>query len=101
LQVLAPSGAVDDLSRIVFQETTTIGVRKYAVDRTVLEREFVDVETEFGRVKVKVSRMNGEVVNVSPEFEDCVRIAREKNVPLKRVQALAAAAYTTTFQGGL
>jgi pyridinium-3,5-bisthiocarboxylic acid mononucleotide nickel chelatase len=93
LQVLSPFGAVDDLSRIVFQETTTIGVRKYAVDRTVLDREFVDVETEYGRVKIKVSKMNGEVVTVSPEFEDCVRIAREKKVPLKRVQALAAAAY--------
>jgi uncharacterized protein (DUF111 family) len=93
LQVLAPSDAVDALSRIIFQETTTIGLRNYPVDRTTLDREFVDVDTEFGKVRIKVSRMNGEVVNFTPEFEDCARIAREKNVPLKRVQALATHAY--------
>jgi hypothetical protein len=93
LQVLAPSDAVDALSRIIFQETTTIGLRKYPVDRTTLDREFVDVDTEYGKVRIKVSRMNGEVVNFTPEFEDCARIAREKNVPLKRVQALATHAY--------
>jgi pyridinium-3,5-bisthiocarboxylic acid mononucleotide nickel chelatase len=93
LQVLAPSDAVDALSRVIFQETTTIGLRKYSVDRTTLDREFVDVDTEFGKVRIKVSRMNGEVVNFTPEFEDCARVAREKNVPLKRVQALATHAY--------
>ena len=93
LQVLAPSGAVDALSRLIFEETTTIGLRKYPVDRTTLEREFVEVDIEYGKVRVKVSRMNGEVVNFAPEFEDCARIAREKNIALKRVQALATHAY--------
>jgi uncharacterized protein (DUF111 family) len=93
LQVLAPPDAVDVLSRIVLQETTTIGLRRYPVQRTMLDREFVEVETGHGAVKVKVSRMAGEVVNVAPEYEDCARIAREKNVPLKRVQALALARY--------
>src|SRR5262249_45736988 len=93
LQVLAPSDAVDALSRIIFQETTTIGLRKYPVDRTILDREFVDVDIEYGKVRIKVSRMNGEVVNFAPEFEDCARIAREQNVALKRVQALATHAY--------
>ena len=93
LQVLAPRGAEDALSRIIFRETTTIGLRRYAADRTILDREFVEVETELGRVKIKVSRMNGEVVNFAPEYEDCARIGREKNVPLKRIQALALNAY--------
>src|SRR5262249_11568175 len=75
LQVLAPSDAVDALSKVIFQETTTIGVRKYPVDRTTLDREFVEVETEYGRVKIKVSKLGGEVVNFAPEYEDCVRIA--------------------------
>ena len=95
LQVLAPSDTVNTLTRMIFQETTTIGVRKYAVDRTTLDREFVEVETEYGRIKIKVSKMNGEILNFSPEFDDCVRIAREKNVPLKKVQALATTAYLT------
>ena len=93
LQVLAPSNAVDALSRLIFEETTTIGLRKYPVDRTMLDREFVDVETEYGKVRIKVSRINGEVLNFTPEFEDCARIAREKNIALKRVQALATHAY--------
>ena len=93
LQVLSPGDSVDALSRVIFQETTTIGVRRYAVDRTTLDRELVEVETEYGAVNIKVSRLNGEVVNFAPEYEDCVRIAREKNVPLKRIQALAVNAY--------
>ena len=44
-------------------------------------------------MKIKVSRLDGEVVNYAPEYEDCARIAREKNVPLKLVQAQAIAAY--------
>ena len=93
LQVLAPSETADALSRIIFQETTTIGIRRYSVERTMLDREFVEVDTEYGKVKIKVSKMNGEVVNFAPEYEDCVRIAREKSVPLKLVQALAINAY--------
>jgi uncharacterized protein (TIGR00299 family) protein len=93
LQVLAPSDDVDALSRVIFQETTTIGVRKYPADRTTLDREFVEVETEYGRVRIKVSKFGGEVVNFAPEFDDCVRLARENNVPLKKVQAVAINAY--------
>ena len=93
LQVLAPSDAVEVLSRVIFQETTTIGVRKYGVERTTLDREFVEVETEYGKVKIKVSKLGGEIVNFAPEFDDCVRLARDNNVPLKRIQAAAVNAY--------
>jgi pyridinium-3,5-bisthiocarboxylic acid mononucleotide nickel chelatase len=93
LQVLASADAVDALSRVLFQETTTIGLRRYPVRRTTLERAFVEVETEYGKVKIKVSKLDGEVVNFAPEYEDCARLAREKNVSLKRVQSLANAAY--------
>ena len=93
LQVLASPDAVDRLTQIIFRETTTIGIRRYPVERSVLDREFVEVDTEFGKVKIKVSRLNGEVMNASPEYEDCARIAQEKNVPLKMVQSLAMKAY--------
>jgi pyridinium-3,5-bisthiocarboxylic acid mononucleotide nickel chelatase len=93
LQVLSPSGSEESLSRVIFEETTTIGVRQYPVHRTTLDREIVEVETEHGTVKIKVAKMNGAVVNFAPEFDDCVRIAREQNVPLKKVQALAINAY--------
>ncbi|HEY2384561.1 MAG TPA: nickel pincer cofactor biosynthesis protein LarC [Terriglobia bacterium] len=93
LQVLSPPGAADRLTRLIFEETTTIGIRRYAADRTILEREFVEVVTEFGKVHIKVSKLDGQVVNYTPEYEECARLAREKNVPLKKVQAMAVKAY--------
>ena len=93
LQVLATGEDVDKLSGIIFHETTTIGIRKHAVDRTTLMREFVEVETEYGKIKIKVSKLGGEVVNAAPEYEDCARAAREKSVALKQVQALAMKSY--------
>jgi uncharacterized protein (DUF111 family) len=93
LQVLAQADAVDGLMRIIFHETTTIGVRHYAVDRTVLERRIVDVATEYGKVRMKVSTLGDEVVNFSPEYEDCAELARSRKVPLKKVQMAALKAY--------
>ena len=93
LQVLAPPELADALSKIILQETTTIGIRRHTAERTMLVREFVVVDTELGQIKIKVARMDGEVVNFVPEYEDCARIAREKDIPLKRVQALAVNAY--------
>jgi pyridinium-3,5-bisthiocarboxylic acid mononucleotide nickel chelatase len=93
LQVLAPAALVAALTRIIFQETTTIGIRRYPVERVTLDREFVEVETEYGTVKIKVSRMDGQVVNFVPEYEDCARIAREQHIPLKTIQLLAITQY--------
>ena len=93
LQVLAPPDAVDRLTRIIFQETTTIGIRRYPVERSTLDREFVEVSTQYGKVKIKVSKLDGAVVNFTPEYEECARLARENNVPLKMVQAMAMKAY--------
>jgi uncharacterized protein (TIGR00299 family) protein len=93
LQVLAAREVSDALSKIIFLETTTIGIRQHAVDRTTLEREFVEVETDYGKVKIKVSKLDGQVVNAAPEYEDCARIAREKGIALKQIQALAMKGY--------
>ena len=81
------------LSQIIFRETTTIGIRQHEVNRTTLQREFVEVETEYGSIKIKVSTLDGEVVNAAPEYEDCARIAREKGIALKQIQALAMKSY--------
>jgi hypothetical protein len=93
LQVLSPMNRCDVLSRLIFQETTSIGLRQYVAQRSALERKMVPVETRYGRVMMKVSMQDGKVVSSTPEYEDCARIAREKNVPLKEIQALAAKAY--------
>jgi len=93
MAALTAAADADRVAAAMLQETTTIGVRKYPVDRTTLDREFVEVETEYGRVRIKVSKLAGEVVNFAPEFDDCVRLARENNVPLKKMQAVAINAY--------
>jgi uncharacterized protein (TIGR00299 family) protein len=93
LQVLAPPNSWEKIERLIFEETTTIGVRHYTAQRTALEREMVKVETIHGVVAIKVSKLDGKVVNSTPEYEDCAKIAREKNVPLKDIQALALKEY--------
>jgi len=75
---------------LVFRETTTIGVRTHEVRRKTLDREFVPVETPFGQVRMKLSRMNGSLVNATPEYDDCQRIAADHGVPLKQVIAAAS-----------
>ncbi len=89
LQVLCLEGLKDRLCRLIFKESTTIGVRTYPVDRRVLERETKRVRTRYGTVRVKVSRLDGEMVNISPEYEDCKKLAIKKNVPLKEILRVA------------
>lgn len=93
LQVLSPRNRWETLRRIVFEETTTIGVRHYEAQRSALERETVKVETAHGVVSIKVSRLDGKVISTTPEYEDCVKIARERRIPLKEVQGLALRSY--------
>lgn len=97
LQVLAPPNRREALERLLFQETTTIGLRHHEAARSVLEREVVQVDTIYGKIGVKVSRFDGKITNVTPEYEDCARIARERNVPLKDVQAAAVKEYQGKF----
>jgi len=70
---------------LFFAETTTLGVRSYTTQRRVLPREWETVITCYGEVRMKIARVNGQVVQVSPEYEDCRKLAEEKAVPLQRV----------------
>jgi pyridinium-3,5-bisthiocarboxylic acid mononucleotide nickel chelatase len=90
LTILCDAAHTARLIDLVFRETTTIGVRTYDVRRKVLDRELVPVATPFGEVRMKISRMNGSVLNATPEYEDCQRLAVEKGIPLKQVIAAAA-----------
>jgi len=73
------------LMSLVFAETTTLGARTYRAQRRTLPRETVNVHTQYGDVHVKVSRVNGSIRHVAPEYEDCRKLAAEKNVPLQQV----------------
>jgi uncharacterized protein (TIGR00299 family) protein len=93
LTLLCLPEAADALAQLVFDQTTTIGLRMYEARRRVLERESVEVETPYGTVHVKVAKREGRIVNAAPEYEDCQKLATEKNVPLKQVILSAQAAY--------
>lgn len=69
----------------LFNQTTTFGIRKHKVARKVLIREFKEVDTHLGKVKLKIGRFNGNIKSYSPEYEDCKKIAEEKGIPLKEV----------------
>jgi uncharacterized protein (TIGR00299 family) protein len=91
--ILCTPEVSDALAQLLFEQTTTIGLRIHEARRKVLERELVSVETKFGVVRVKVARCEGKVLNVAPEYEDCQRVAREKGVPLKEVILATQVAY--------
>lgn len=92
LRVLAAPGDRDRLAGIVFAETSTIGLRWTTWSRLVLPREERSVETPWGLVRVKIAVAPDGSRNVAPEYEDCRRIALEKNVALKHVLQAALAA---------
>ena len=93
ITVLAEAEARERLTEIIFAESTSIGVRYYHVERSCLERDFRKVRTPYGLVRIKVSRLNGRVVNVTPEYEDCKKAAKGKKVPIKDVIEAARAAF--------
>ena len=82
------------LTAVLLRETTTLGVRYHEVRRDVLDRELVPVDTEFGVVRVKVGRRGGELLNVMPEFEDCVQLASARGVSVKQVHLAALRAFS-------
>jgi uncharacterized protein (TIGR00299 family) protein len=97
MTVLSSPEAMTALRDLLLRETTTIGLRWRRENKLALAREFVDVETEWGKVRIKVARWpSGEVANASPEYEVCRNIARLHGVPLKRVTQEAMRAYAET-----
>jgi len=81
---------VDDMhlskvEKIIFEQSTTFGIRKYKATRKKLYRKFVDVKTEYGMIRVKIGMLNGCIKNITPEHEDCRKIADERGLPLKLV----------------
>ena len=92
VRIIAKPDALDAVSRVLFEESTTIGLRYWPVARTVGERTYEMVETEFGPIAIKVTRHLGRIVNVSPEFRDCESAAKKHGIPVKHVIQAALAA---------
>jgi uncharacterized protein (TIGR00299 family) protein len=89
----------ESIYQLLFDETTTLGVRSYEVSRRALARESKLVETEFGAIRVKVASKDGRIVNATPEFDDCRAAARKCDAPLRDVEAAARAAFLKSVTG--
>ncbi|GAB1400987.1 nickel pincer cofactor biosynthesis protein LarC [Aminivibrio sp.] len=76
------------LAALLLRETTTLGLRKYPVDRLKTDHEIVERETSWGMVRYKVARLGQEVLRANPEFEDVLRLSRENGLPLPEMREL-------------
>ena len=85
LSVLAPPLIEAKLTEIIMRETTTLGVRSRPVSRHIADRETTEFKSSLGKVHIKLKRFSGNNLNISPEYEDCRKIALEKNMPLLEV----------------
>jgi len=99
LTVLLRPEDVSRLSKLIFSETTTLGIRMRQECRQTLVRRTVVVQTRWGEVRMKVANLNGAIANYAPEYEDCRRIADQHKVPLKQVIQEANKSYLQSQNG--
>lgn len=85
LQILCSKKSLNKMKEILFKETTTLGVRYYPLTVHRMERTFTKVETKWGAVTVKLGIFNGKIVQRSPEYEECKKLAETHNLPLKKI----------------
>jgi uncharacterized protein (DUF111 family) len=95
LTVLAKIEDANRLTKTIFAETTTLGVRRREEQRQTLARRWENVNTTWGPVRIKIASMNGTISNYAPEYEDCRALAEAHHVPLKEVIHEAVQAYTS------
>ena len=96
LTLLCRPSDASALMSLVFAETTTFGARTYRAQRRTLPRESVSVHTRYGDVRMKLSRVNGTIQHAAPEYDDCRKLALEKNVPLQNVISDALRSYESS-----
>jgi uncharacterized protein (DUF111 family) len=93
LTVICTDDKLNLIGDLLLSETTTLGIRYYYARRRKLDRTIEVIQTQYGAVKIKVAREGGRTLHFQPEYEECVRLAREGGVPLLEVQSAAIAAY--------
>jgi pyridinium-3,5-bisthiocarboxylic acid mononucleotide nickel chelatase len=85
ITVICPCDRQNICEQILFQETSTLGIRYRLQERKILYREIHEVETEYGKARVKMAWRGG-FWTIQPEYEDCAKLARSQNIPLTQVQ---------------
>ncbi len=92
VSILAEAALREAIAAVLFEETTTIGIRSHRVSRLKLDREIKEVATRWGAIRVKISRRGGQTLSIAPEYEDCRRAAIAHRVALRTVMQDAGAA---------
>lgn len=85
LSILITEKLEQNVLEVIFNETTSIGVRKYKVEKIMLNREFSKVKTQYGDITIKKSYYKGKLIKYKPEYEECKAVAKEKNITLDRI----------------
>lgn len=99
VSVLVAAGAEGGIAPVLFQFSTTFGVRYRRMHRQKLPREVVTVETRFGEIRVKVGRLQGHPIHLSPEYDDCRWLAEAKGVSVGEIIATAVEAARRALAG--
>jgi len=85
ISVLAEIEKKETLSRILLTETSSFGVRFHSVDRVILDREIQKLKTPYGLIQIKLGKLDGKIVQVAPEFDDCKKASLSKKTPVKKI----------------
>ncbi len=101
LQVLSRNEHASNLRKILFKETTTLGIRQYTVERWALKRETRTISTPYGLVTVKIAHLGEGKTKVAPEFEDCQKLAKTNKVPIREIYNAAIVATTRNGHASL
>lgn len=88
LSVLCSPDIEHNIEKILFEETSTLGIRKYKVEKSMLDRKTETIDTIYGQVRIKSAFYNGHLLKSKPEYDDCLRIAKEQKVPISEVYNL-------------
>ena len=88
LSVLCPAKILPEIKAIIFRNSTSIGLREYAVKKTILDRQVKEIETELGKVRIKTSYFQGKEIRFKPEFDDVKKLAAEHGISLNEVEKI-------------
>jgi len=99
LTAIAEPAAAPAIEELILAETSTFGLRRTTASRRKLRREWVDVATRYGKIRVKAGHAGRKLAHVAPEYEDCRRAAARRGVPLKEVYQAALDAYRGRHAG--
>ncbi len=100
ISVLVPPAKREAVSHILLTETSTFGIRFTEMDRIILDRQSMEVQTPYGKVAVKVGSLDGQIMHFSPEYDSCKQIARKQKVPVKTIYDSVMQSAKKKLKGG-